>query len=112
MYGVVSFGFGEVDPNPRIVGESLSCGVPVIVGPTTIVPEIVEFHFPTIGSRIRNLDEANEVFADWINRNFSQEPTHFYHDHGSEKKIFESLFMNIYQNSSWRTGWTKRCPPE
>lgn len=110
VYGVVSFGFGDVDPNPRIVGESLSCGVPVIVGPTTIVPEIVESHFPTIGSRIRNLNEANEVFADWINRNFSQEPTHFYQDHGSEKKIYESLFMNIYQNSSWRTGWTKRYP--
>ena len=112
VYGVVSFGFGEIDPNPRIVGESLSCGIPVLVGPTTLVPEIVETHFPSIGSRIRNLDEANDVFAEWISRNFSITPTQFYRDHGSEKTIYESLFMNIYKNSSWRTGWAKVYPED
>jgi hypothetical protein len=37
-----SFGVGELDPNPCIVGEALSCGLPVIFGPLTVVSEMFE----------------------------------------------------------------------
>lgn len=112
VFGVVSFGISDADPNPRIVGESLSCGLPVLIGPMTLVPDVVESHFPSIGSRVHNLSEASAVFSDWIRQNFSVSPSLFYRDHGSEKTTYEYLFKNVFDNPSWRTGWGRSYPKE
>jgi lipopolysaccharide biosynthesis glycosyltransferase len=106
-FGVISFGVGEVDPNPRIVGEALSCGLPVLVGPLTVVSEMVEDNFPYIGQRITNNSDASKVFKNWSERDYSDKPLSFFRKYGSEKEVFERLFRNIYDNSSWRTNWKR-----
>ena len=101
--GVISFGIDEIDPNPRVIVESLACNVPVLVGPTTRLAATVEAQFPSIGRRVSQIDHADAVFREWLRRDYGTKPRQFFERFADEKTVYLELFGNITFNSSWRT---------
>ena len=102
--GVISFGINEIDPNPRVVVESLACNKPVFLGPDTVTASITEEHFPYIGQKVKHLNETHEIFMQWVNRDYGEAPRQFFDTYASEGTVYSHL-IRIILEKDFRTSW-------
>jgi len=105
--GIISFGVSEIDPNPRVVVESLSCNKPVLLGPETVTASKVVENFPLIGRKVSDVNETRETFQLWIQQEYGNAPRNFYDVYASEGTVY-SNFVRVIHDRIFRTNWTRQ----